>query len=128
MSARLKRPHRTPSEIVDGLEQIGLVITAERLRNVRPSAWRVSPRTAVSSRHDHQPRVIASIRSLPARDVRVSASSSRSTATTALGITSRPSTKPLAPKSSMERIVKFPVDAGASRMASMSAAALEADA
>ena len=34
MSARLKRPHRTPSEIVDGLEQIGLAITAEHLRNV----------------------------------------------------------------------------------------------
>lgn len=34
MSARLKRPNRTPSEIVDGLEQIGLAITAERLRTV----------------------------------------------------------------------------------------------
>ena len=34
MSARLTRPHRTPSQIVDGLEQIGLVITAERLRSI----------------------------------------------------------------------------------------------
>ena len=34
MSARLTRLHRTPTVIVDGLEQIGLAITAERLRNV----------------------------------------------------------------------------------------------
>lgn len=34
MSARLTRPHRTPSEIVDGLAQVGLVVTAELLRSV----------------------------------------------------------------------------------------------
>jgi len=34
MSARLTKPHRTPSEILDGLEYIGLTKTAGRLRQV----------------------------------------------------------------------------------------------
>lgn len=33
MSARLKRPPRTPTEIIDGLEHIGLIETAALLRN-----------------------------------------------------------------------------------------------
>jgi hypothetical protein len=60
----------------------------------------------------HRPSRIASIRSVPARAVRASESSSRSTATTDRGITVRCMMYAVASRSATDRSVRLPADVG----------------